>query len=123
MIKVIEDMPPGTIGVEAQGRVTEEDYRDVLVPLVSAALERGDVRLLYMLGEDFDAYSLGAVWADAKLWAGHIKAWNRVAVVSDADLLENSIKAFGWLMPGQIKIFETDDLDDAKEWLAGSDDD
>ena len=58
-----------------------------------------------------------------KLWAGHPRAWKRVAIVSDADWLENGIKAFGWLMPGEVKVFETDDLDDAKEWLAGGNDD
>jgi hypothetical protein len=43
MIRVIENMPLGTIGLEAVGKVTEDDYRDVLLPAVSAALERGDV--------------------------------------------------------------------------------
>jgi hypothetical protein len=33
MIRVIENMPPGTIGVEAVGKVSEDDYRDVLVLL------------------------------------------------------------------------------------------
>ncbi|WP_370618432.1 STAS/SEC14 domain-containing protein [Mumia sp. Pv 4-285] len=123
MIRLINDMPPGTVGLEAVGKVTEEDYRDVLVPAVNAALERGDVRLLYVLGEDFGSYAPGAVWADTKLWARHIKGWKRVAIVSDADWLENSVKAFGWMMPGDIKVFETDDVDDAKEWLVGLDDD
>jgi SpoIIAA-like len=123
MIKIIQDMPVGTIGLEAVGKVTEDDYRDMLVPAVSAALERGDVRLLYVLGKDFDSYSAGALWADTKLLAGNRKAWKRVAIVSDADWLENSIKAFGWLMPGEVKVFETDDVHDAKEWLVGLDDD
>ena len=123
MIKVIENMPVGTIGVEAAGKVTEDDYRNVLAPAVSAALERGDVRLLYVLGKDFDSYSAGALWADTKLLAGNRKAWKRVAIVSDADWLENSIKAFGWLMPGEVKVFETDEVHDAKEWLVGLDDD
>jgi hypothetical protein len=123
MIKVIENMPVGTIGVEAAGKVTEDDYRNVLVPAVSAALERGDVRLLYVLGKDFDSYSAGALWADTKLLAGNRKAWKKVAIVSDADWLENSIKAFGWLMPGEVKVFETDEVHDAKEWLVGLDDD
>ena len=101
--QVIENMPPGTIGVEAVGKVTEDDYRNVLVPDVSAALERGDVRLLYVLGKDFDSYSAGALWADTKLLAGNRKAWKKVAIVSDADWLENSIKAFGWLMPGRSR--------------------
>ena len=52
MIRLIGNMPTGTVGLEAVGKVTEDDYRDVLVPAVSAALERNDVRLLYILGED-----------------------------------------------------------------------
>ena len=123
MIRVIENMPVGTIGVEAAGKVTDDDYSNVLVPAVSAALERGDVRLLYVLGKDFDSYSAGALWADTKLLAGNRKAWKKVAIVSDADWLENSIKAFGWLMPGEVKVFETDEVHDAKEWLVGLDDD
>jgi hypothetical protein len=122
MIKIIENMPVGTIGLEAVGKVTEDDYRDVLVPAVSAALERGDVRLLYVLGKDFDSYSAGALWADTKLLAGNRKAWKRVAIVSDADWMENSVKAFGWLMPGEVKVFETDEVHDAKEWLVELDD-
>ncbi len=39
MIRLIEGMPAGTIGVEAVGKVTEDDYRDVLVPAVTAALD------------------------------------------------------------------------------------
>jgi hypothetical protein len=31
--------------------------------------------------------------------------------------------AFGWLMPGEVKVFETDELDEAKEWLVRPDDD
>ncbi len=117
MIRVIEGMPAGTVGVEAVGKVTEADYRDVLVPTLRAALERGGVRLLYVLGEDFDSYSAGAMWADTKLWAGHAKRWEKIAIVSDADWLENSMKAFGWMMPGEVEVFETDDVDDATEWL------
>ena len=64
MIKIIQDMPVGTIGLEAVGKVTEEDYQSVLLPAISSAVERTDVRLLYVLGDDFDSYSPGAVWAD-----------------------------------------------------------
>jgi hypothetical protein len=79
MIKIIQNMPAGTIGVEAVGKVTDDDYRDVLLPAIGDALERNDVRLLYVLGEDFGSYSPGAVWADTKLWAQHLKAWQKIA--------------------------------------------
>jgi hypothetical protein len=123
VIRTMPGMPAGVIGLEAVGRVSDQDYEQVLVPAVSSALERGDVRLLYVLGSEFDSYSAGAVWADTKLFAGHPRGWKKVAVVSDADWLENSVKAFGWLMPGKVRVFETDDVDDALEWLTGVDDD
>lgn len=122
MIRVIEDMPEGTIGFEAGGKVTDEDYRDVLVPAVRAALEQGGVRLLYVLPEG-TSYSPGAMWADTKLWAGNLRGWRRVAIVSDADWLGNAVKAFGWMMPGEIKVFDDDDLADARAWLVATGDD
>jgi hypothetical protein len=121
VITIIEDMPAGATGLHATGKVTEEDYRDVLVPAVEAAMERGKVRLLYVLDDEFE-YSPGAVVADTKLWFKHLRGWERVAIVSDADWLENAVKAFGWLMPGEVKVFDDDELEEAKDWLAEADD-
>ena len=39
LVTIIEGMPAGTIGVEAVGKVTEDVYRDMLVPAVTAALD------------------------------------------------------------------------------------
>ena len=122
MIQVISNMPVGTIGLRASGKISEDDYRDVLVPTINAAMEQGKVRLLYVL-EDEAGYKPGAVWADTKMWFKNLKGWERVAIVSDADWLENAVKAFGWLMPGEVKVFEPDDVRAAKQWLVGLDDD
>lgn len=122
MIQVISNMPVGTIGLRASGKISDEDYRDVLVPTINAAMEQGKVRLLYVL-EDEAGYKPGAVWADTKMWFKNLKGWERVAIVSDADWLENAVKAFGWLMPGEVKVFESDDVRDAKQWLVGLEDD
>lgn len=121
MITIMEQMPVGTIGFRATGKVTSEDYETVLVPAVTAAMEQGPVRLLYVLGEGFESYSPGAMWSDTRLWAGHLDAWERVAVVTDVDWVENAIKAFGWLMHGKIRVFDDDELDDAKQWVAAPD--
>ena len=120
MITVIEGMPAGTIGFRAHGKVTAEDYETVLAPTAKAALDAGSVRLLYVLADE-TSYSPGAMWADTKLWAGNLRGWERVAVVSDADWLENAVKAFGWMMPGEVKVFDDDDEDEARAWLAGRD--
>ena len=109
----------GTVGARVSGKITDEDYREVLVPALGEALQRGQVKLLYVLEKDF-SYSAGAAWEDTKLWARHLTGWQKVAVVSDAEWLE-SIRAFGWLMPGEIRVFELDDVDEAQEWLAAPD--
>ena len=36
MIMVLQNMPPGTLGLEAVGKVTEDDFRGVLVPTVDS---------------------------------------------------------------------------------------
>jgi SpoIIAA-like len=60
---MLADLPGNVVGFEAVGEVTSEDYRNVLIPAAEAALEKNDkVRLLYVLGERFDAISAGAVF-------------------------------------------------------------
>jgi hypothetical protein len=123
MIEVLGNMPIGTIGFRATGKVTKEDYEGVLVPAVTKAMEEGAVRLLYVLDDDFESYSPGAMWSDTRLWAGHRHAWERVAVATDVDWVENAVKAFGWLIPGKIRVFDDDEIDRAKLWLSGVDED
>jgi hypothetical protein len=40
VLTLIEDLPPGVVGVEAHGNVTAGDYERVLVPAVEAALRQ-----------------------------------------------------------------------------------
>src|SRR4051812_30140712 len=122
MITVVEHMPVGTIGLEARGKVTEQDYRDVLVPALKLAQEQGTTRLLYVLGQGFESYSAGAMWADAKAWAQSLSGWERIAIVADSDWLEHAAKAVSWMVSGEVKVFERDEVRDAKIWLVGIDD-
>ena len=116
MIRRLDDMPDGVIGLEASGEVSADDYRDVMVPSLTSALESGGVRLLYVVAEH-TKFTAGAAFADAKLGLGHLKGWERIAVVTDEDWLENSIKAFGWMMPGEVKVFDDDEIEEATAWL------
>ena len=96
------------------------DYR--AVPALQAAREAGPIRLLYVLGEDFESYSPGAMWSDTRLWAGNMGAWERIAVATDVDWVENALRAFGWLVPGEVRVFDDDEVDEAKAWLAAEGD-
>jgi hypothetical protein len=121
VITQLHNMPTGTIGFRATGTVTSQDYETVLVPALTAAAQAGPVRLLYVIDDDLDSYTAGAMWSDTRLWAGHRDAWERVAVATDVDWVEKAVKAFGWLMPGRIRVFDDDEVDQAKLWLVTPD--
>jgi hypothetical protein len=118
VLTLIEDLPEGVVGVEAHGKVTADDYEQVLVPALDAARERsGRVRILYVLGQDFPDYTAGAAWEDTKLGLGHLRAWERIAIVTDADWLHRAVHGLGWMMPGEVKVFRGSELDSAREWV------
>jgi SpoIIAA-like len=119
MLKLIETLPGPVLAVEAAGKVTADDYRTVLVPAAEKLIaEHPRIRLLYVLGRDFDGFSGGAAWEDAKLGLGHFTAFERVAVVTDVDWVKTMVKAFGFAMPGEVATFGLDELDAAREWIA-----
>ena len=122
MIRLLSGMPPGVLGLEAVDDVEEEDYRDVLVPAVEAAIaEHGKVRLVYVLGPEFDEYEGEAVWEDLKLGARHAASFERIAVVTDARWARPAMRAFSVLFPGQARAFPLAERQAAAEWAATGD--
>ncbi len=120
MIRLLRDMPAGVLGIEAIDDVEKEDYQNVLVPAVETALaEHGKLRLVYVLGHEFDEYEGEAVWEDLKLGVRHPTSFERVAIVTDARWAGPAIKIFSVLMPGQARAFPLAQLEAAKAWAAG----
>ncbi len=119
MIEPLPDLPDGVIGFEAVGEVHSDDYRDTLIPALEAAGDAGEIRLVYVIGARFEGYSAGASWQDAKLGLHHHGKWHRAALVSDLEWLHHLTSAFGWAVPGEVKVFGLADLDAAVAWAAG----
>lgn len=120
MMKLMDDLPPGVVGVEAQGKVTSEDYEQVLVPAVEAARQSapdGRVSLLYVLGHEMPDYTVGAGWQDAKLGISRLHSWRRIGVVTDTDWVRRAFQSVGWLVPGEVRVYPVDDLDEARAWV------
>lgn len=123
MVTRLTELPAGTIGFEATGEMTAEDYRTVLEPPLVEALEAGrDLRVLFVAGRDFEEADLKAVWADIRLGAtavfGHRKQWKRMALVTDIGWIRRASGALGGLAPGEYRVFAEAELEAAKEWVA-----
>ena len=124
MIEAIPDMPPKTIGLRVWGEVTREDYVDVLIPATKKAVDDyGEIRLIFQAGPDFDRFSAGMIGTDVteglSFGVRHWSAWTRMAVVTDVEWLRRSMQMFGWMTPGEARLFALKELHWAKEWVAG----
>ncbi|MFT6407727.1 MAG: hypothetical protein ACJAQ6_001141 [Arenicella sp.] len=119
MIKQIFDLPDNVLGFKGSGEITALDYQTVLVPALETTLSKTRrARLIYVLDEDFDGFTAGAAWQDAKVGLMHITRFERLAVVTDADWIRKSIKAFGFAMPGEVRVYDGDQLLQAREWVS-----
>jgi hypothetical protein len=119
MIRTLGGMPAGVLGLEAIGDVEKDDYEDVIVPAIENVIaEHGKIRLVYVLGPEFDDYDGEAVWEDLKLGARHPASFERIAIVTDARWAGPAIKLFSIMWPGQALAFPLAELESAKQWAA-----
>jgi hypothetical protein len=119
MLKKLES-PDNVLAFEAVGKLDRSDYKTVLDPAVQAMIDdRGEVRFVYVLGEPFEGFSMGASFEDAKLGLGAHSKWKRCAIATNHDWIRHAMSMFGWMMPGEIKLFDSTDVAAAIEWVAG----
>jgi SpoIIAA-like len=118
MIEMLEGFPEGVVAAVASGRVTRQDYDDTLIPAIEEAFERRDrVRCYYELGHEFAGMDAGAAWEDFRVGFGHLAGWERVAVVTDVDWIRLAIRAFRFLVRGEIRIFPMSEAAEARRWI------
>jgi hypothetical protein len=122
MIELIDDMPPRTIGFRASGKLTLEDYRNVLEPGLREAVDSGEVRMVFVL-TNFEWLEPRAWPEDVKtglsLGFGHHSAWKRSAIVTDLDWVAKAFQLFAWMTPGETKVYGPDGFEAAKSWVTG----
>ena len=118
MLKLIPGLADNVIGIEAVGKVEAADYHEVLDPAAAQAIRDHDrVRLLYVLGDQYEGYSTAAMWEDTKLGFHDLKAWERIAVVTDHSALADTVRVFGWLIPADVRTYSVRQLDEARQWI------
>jgi len=119
MLERMKGLPDNVLGFEAKGEVTGADYESVLIPAVDEMLARRKrIRFLYHLGNEFAGFDAKAVWDDAKVGLRHLNAWERVAVVTDVGWIRTAMKTFGFVIPGQVRVFGNSELAAARQWVS-----
>jgi hypothetical protein len=119
MFRQMFDMPRGTVGFEAVGDIDDDDFEDVVEPVLRRQIADGHkLRLLYLLGPQLRDYDGEAAQEEFKFAARHATAYERVGVVSDESWLRPALRLLSVLVPGEIRGFPVADLADARRWVA-----
>ncbi len=110
--------PENVAAFVCYGHVTKHDYATVLVPAIEKALKQHDkVRFYYKTAADFAGIDPSAAWKDTKVGIGHLLRWERFAVVTDVEWIKQTVKLFGFLIPGELKVFSTAEAAQARKWI------
>jgi hypothetical protein len=123
VVEQIGDLPPGVLGFRCTGKLSRDEYHDDLMQPIYAALQRGEtLKMLIELPDEFEGLDLGALWEDMKAAGSvglkHREAWERLALVTAKDWVRHGVSAFGWISPGELRVFEPGELAQAKAWVA-----
>ena len=119
MFKHIPSDPPGIVALDATGKITDSDYKTILIPAIEAAKkDHGKVSILIRFGPEYDGYTPHAMLDDTMLGLTHWNDFNRVAVVTDVKWIVNGLHMFGPLIPATTRVFPVGSLDEALEWVA-----
>lgn len=119
MLKKIDNLPNNIIGIQAEGKVTSNDYEIVLIPILEEAHKKGEkVKFLYHIGSDCTGFTLAAAWDDMKVGIKYFNLFEKCAIVSDIHWVENLVNVFRFMVPYPIRIFHNSDMNSAIEWLS-----
>ena len=114
MIELIDGLPRNVVGISVKGRVTRAECRDILMPAIARALRwREKVRLYYELGSRFP----GSGWDDLDLGLEQASRCERIAIVTDIAWVRLTVKAIRFLIPGDIRVFDTIEAASARAWI------
>jgi hypothetical protein len=121
VVAVMPAGPPGTLGFVISGRLTSAEYQEVLLPPIRETIASGEALRVLAVIDDFRGLEPGGLLEDlraaAKLGAGQGSFASRFALVADAEWVGRAIALFGWLVPGEVRVFTSARRADAEEWL------
>ncbi len=118
MFEQIENLPEHVMGIKVSGKVTADDYRQHLIPIIEEKLTTHKrVDCLCVIEKSFSGTEPAAIWEDFRFGMAKVNRWGRIAAVTDIDWIENSVNIFKIFWPGHLRQFDLDEYDKARDWV------
>jgi hypothetical protein len=120
MLEQLES-PPNVVAVRCVAQIEKSDFETVLEPAIQKLLaEHDELRAVIVIGDEYEGMTAGGSLEDVKFGFAHWSKWKRCAVVTNKDWVRHGTGLFGWMIPGDVKVFELEELEPAIEWAAAA---
>jgi hypothetical protein len=116
MFTILPESAGDLVCLKAAGRLTDEDYQDLMPRLEAVIAEHGSLRLLADLTE-FEGWQWRAAWDDLAFGIKHWNQVSKIAIVGDASWEHLAAKIAGKLMPAEVRSFPADQAGAALDWI------
>ena len=118
MLVKLNDVPFGIDGLKAVGKLSKADYENVFEPLLEQARKDGRrLSILFQLGPDFEGFTAGGAWEDAKMGLRYMRLFDACAIVTDLPWIRESTKLARFIMPCPVQVFGNQEQEKASDWL------
>lgn len=117
-VEILSGYPADVLAIKASGIISSANYKDMIEPALKEKTAQHDkLKLLYILDDEFKGATSSALWDDAKLSITYFNSFKKVALVTDIEWIRKATKFFSPLIPGEIELFDLEDLKEASSWI------
>jgi len=119
MLRLIPDLPPHVAGLHAFGEVSETEYEEALIRIISEQLSRNRrINFVLILETNIKNFVSGAWCGNVKIGFKYFFDWGRVGLVTDQKGILGYSDLFKYIIPGKFKYFPLDNLAEAIKWAS-----
>ena len=114
MINVSPESEGKILIISAVGKLTDEDYKEVLIPRLESIInEHGKARLLLDMGDEFHGWEAAALWDDAHFGLTHRDDFEKMAVIGGPKWVDWGLKIAALAIKGELQSFSSSERGDA----------
>ena len=119
MITQINKDVKNAVAFKASGKVQQIDFQQIVIPAVEELILRtGELNFLLYLDATIENFTANAWLEDVTLGMKNLTKWNRAAIVTDASNVIKFTNGFRYIMPGEFRGFEKEELNEALLWVS-----
>lgn len=119
MITQIYDVPDNMVAFRAEGQVSSDDFDIVNQKSAELVEKTNKLNYLLLLDTPIKEFTSGAWLQDILLGMQNITKWNRAAIITDSEGIQDFTAIFSKVMPGEFRGFPKSEYENAIDWVSG----